>query len=187
MYSHHPTLLSSNDLPLQELLAARLDGEIFSIGRGFAPIDEFDGPALRAASLAFGVNARLIAEQRTAAWIWGARSASPPRHEFCVALDARVAHRLSSWMTVREVMIDAEDVATIGRLQVTTALRTAVDLARFSEDFAADLPTVAALMRIGGFGELDCLAQLERRRNLPNKRVAARRLSECANYPEFTR
>ncbi|MDP3207970.1 MAG: type IV toxin-antitoxin system AbiEi family antitoxin [Rhodoglobus sp.] len=177
MTHRQPTVLSREDLPLAELLAARLDGEVFAIGRGFAPVDEFDLPSLRAASLSSGLNGRLIAEQHTAAWIWGARVAPPSPHEFCAALDARVAHSLSSWLTVREVMIDAADVVVVGGVQVTTPLRTAIDLARFSSHFDADRRVVAALMHLGDFGLPECVAQLDRRRNLPNKRMAAERLS----------
>lgn len=176
-----PLVLSSDDLPLPELLAARLDGEVFSIDRCFAPLDEFDQPRMRAACLARGLNARLIAERRTAAWIWGAREHPPHPHEFCVSLSARVAHRISGRMLVREVMIDPEDISEVEGVQVTTPLRTVSDIVRFSDDFGAqEVAEVIALMRIGDLDLERCLDQLDRRRNLPNKRLAASRLRRCA-------
>ena len=44
-----PPVLDTHDLPLAELCAARLDGELFAIDDGWAPLDEPDLPAFRAA------------------------------------------------------------------------------------------------------------------------------------------
>jgi len=173
-----PSLLSTDDLPLAELCAARLEGELFPVDRTFSPIDLPDTTLRRAESLSLGLNERLIAEQHTAAWIWGALASPPNPHEFCTALDARIAHRAARWMSVREVVIDAGDVTTHGALRVTTPLRTSVDLARFSARFGElEVHAVHALMALGGFGVADCLAVLGRRRNLPGKHLAADRLA----------
>lgn len=173
-----PSLLSTDDLPLAELLAARLDGELFALDRGFSPIDLPETSLRRAEALAGGLNERLIAEQHTAAWVWGALSSPPVLHEFCTALDARVAHRAARWMSVREVVIDEMDVTAHGTLRLTTPLRTCIDLARFSVRFGElEVHAVRALMGIGGFGTAECLNALERRRNLPGKVLAAERLA----------
>ena len=45
-------MLGTDDLPLAELCAARIDGDLFAIDEGWAPIDEPDLPSLRAAVVA---------------------------------------------------------------------------------------------------------------------------------------
>ena len=83
-------------------------------------------------------------------------------------------------MTVREVVLDPEDVQLVGSLHVTSPLRTAVDLARFSSRFGeSEAHTLRTLMHLGGFGVQQCIDQLNRRRNLHNKRLAAERLIRC--------
>lgn len=174
-----PPVLSPADLPLAELLAARLDGELFGVGAAFAPVDEVERPLHRAASLA-GTNPRLIAEQRTAAWIWGALPDPPTRHEFCSTLSERVAHPTSRWLAVREVVLDADDLAVLAGRQVTTPLRTCVDLARFSPSFGEqERSIVRGLSSAHAFGMSELRRLLDRRRNLPHKALATERLSTC--------
>lgn len=179
MTPRSPLVLSADDLPLAELLAARLDGEVFGIGSGFASVAELEQPQHRAASLG-AANSRLIAEQRTAAWIWGALTRPPERHEFCSTLTERVAHQSSRFITVREVVLDPDDVITLAGRQVTTPLRTCLDLARFSAEFGRpERAIVRDLMSLAGVGMLDFTRHLNRRRNLPHKTVALARLTEC--------
>jgi hypothetical protein len=176
-----PPVLSRFDLPIAELAAARLDGEVFSVDDCYAPVDEIEQPAHRARALGAILRDRLIAEQRSAAWIWGAIERPPLRHELCVAIGARVRPPGVPWMSVREVVIAAEEIATVADVLVTTPLRTAVDLARFSARFGDDeARAVGRLMLIGGFGAAECVESMNRRRNLPNKRQAADRLSRVS-------
>lgn len=173
-----PLVLSGRDLPLPELNAARLDGELFALGAGFAPVDELESPRHRATALRAGLHERLIAEQHTAAWVWGALAAAPSPHEFCSTLHARVGHLSTRWLTVREVVIEPSEIEVIAGLAVTVPLRTAVDLTRFSRVFGvAEASVVRQLGSLGGFGIDDCIAELDRRRNLPHKRQAFLRLS----------
>jgi hypothetical protein len=172
-----PAVLSACDLPLPELQAARLDGELFAIDGCFSPIDEIEQQRHRAASLAAVVPARLIAEQHSAAWVHGALELPPARHEFCADTRARVRPSAPPF-SLREVVIDPEDVIEIGGIGVTTPLRTTLDLARFCVDFGmAERVIACRLMAIGRFEFEDCLAALNRRRNLPGKRQAIARLS----------
>lgn len=172
-----PSVLSANDLPFAELLAARLDGELFRIDDCFAPVDEIEQPAHRARALRAGLPERLIAEQRSAAWIWGALDAPPRIHELCAAIGARTRSPSVSWIRLREVVIEPNEITTIDGMQLTTPLRTVVDLARFSVRFdEGEELLVAWLMRHYGFTVADCVADMNRRRNLPNKRQAIARL-----------
>jgi len=171
-------VLSPRDLPLAELTAARLDGELYSLVDAFCPVDELETPALRARALLSGRSPRLIAELGTAAWVWGAMPVVPTAHEFCADLAARARLAPSSGVVVRELVLDPDDVVEFAGARVTTPLRTAVDLARFRAGFAeGDADVVRALASIGRFDVDDCLALMERRRNLPAKRRAAQRLT----------
>jgi len=166
-----PSVLSESDLPLPELCAARLDGELFRVDHAFTPVDEIEQPRHRAHALRAGLSERLIAEQLSAAWIWGAVDAPPSPHQFCVALDARVGRARPPWMLVREVVIDEHDVVEFGSALVTSRLRTAVDLARFATSFDP------AVVRRLGVDPGEAVAEIERRRNLPGKKRALARLS----------
>jgi hypothetical protein len=171
-----PPVLGALDLPAAELNAARLDGEVFALDECFCPIDEIEQSVHRARALAAILPARLIAEQRTAAWIFGVLDRPPTRHQVCADIDARTRPP-SVRIGVREVVLADGDVLTLGGMRVTTPLRTTVDLARFSPVFAGDeLTIIRALAAIGHFGLAECGAMLERGRNLPAKRRALSRL-----------
>jgi hypothetical protein len=179
-----PRVLSGRDLPLAELTAARLDGELYAVDECFSPLDELESTAQRAQAVLATFPRRLIAEQHTAAWVFGAQPAPPSVQQFCVSIEARTRPAIALRVTVREVVIDDDDLLTVSGLPVTTPLRTAVDLARCAADFGdRDLPILAELMRVGGFGVDECAVMLNRRRNLPDKRVALARLVVAASLP----
>lgn len=172
-----PAVLSTDDLPAAELCAARLDGELFAVGDGYCPVDEIEHPGHRAAALHRGQSDRLIAEQLSAAWVWGALDAPPSHVQFCVATGARVSHSPARWMTMREVVIDPEEIADLDGRLVTTPVRTVLDLVRFSATFgAAEVHVVRRL----GVALADVTRAIEGRRNLPNKKRAVARLALCA-------
>ena len=182
-----PAVLSHHDLPQAELNAALLDGEVYAVDECFSPIDEIDQRSHRALALASLLPERLlpepllperlIAEQRTAAWVLGALARPPFHHQFCAAIDARVRPSGMIRVTVREVVIDETDLLECAGLRVTTPLRTVVDLARFSPSFGdEEVRLVKNLMSLGGFGVEECKAMLDRRQNLPAKRLAHQRI-----------
>jgi hypothetical protein len=174
-----PPVLSPGDFPLAELTAARLDGELYCVDDGFIPIDEVEHPAHRARALGAGVPDRIIAEQSSAAWVWGALDTPPRHHQFCAAIGARVSRSSVQWCTVREVVIDESEIVAFDTLAVTTPLRTAVDLLRFTPDFSTrEQRIVRRLMILGEFSALDCELEMSARRNLPNKRRALLRLRQ---------
>ncbi|CAN5261486.1 hypothetical protein BH09ACT1_BH09ACT1_20500 [soil metagenome] len=178
-----PEVLTPLELPLAELNAARLDGELFALDEGFVPVDQVEGRRHRALALTQFSAGRLIAEQRTAAWVYGASPSAPPQHQFCAPMGARVTPR-SGWMLrlkVREVVIDAADVIELSGLRITTPVRTVVDLVRIADVFGdADAALVRDLMSVTGVTFEDCRALMERRRNLPAKRRALDRLERVS-------
>ena len=175
-------MLSRFDLPIAELSAARLDGELYAVDDGYSPVDVPCGPHERAASIADYCQGRLMAEQRTAAWIWGALELPPARHELCASLGARArpAHPIRT--SVREVVIDEGEFAVVGGIAVTTPLRTVIDLARFSERFGeAERDIVRQLAARSGITFERCRIEMDARTNLPNKRRALTRLASALN------
>lgn len=169
------TALTTHDFPLAELHALRLDGQLVAIDDAFMPIDQPDGPSQRAAALAQLCQHRLIAEQRTAAWIWGASESPPSRHELCASIGARTRPSEARRMVVREVVVGDEELRTLSGVAVTAPLRTAIDLARFQSSFDAEL--VARLLAIANLNVDDCVRELRRRRNLPRKKLALARFA----------
>jgi hypothetical protein len=168
--------LTAADLPLAELIAARLDGDLFALNLSFFAIDEFETPALRAASLRPHTPPNLTAERNTAAWVWGARAAPPRVHEFCSGMGTRGRPGGPLAMTVREVVIDPSEIRSVGGLGVTDPRRTLLDLLRFETDFDPLVATRLAVL--AGVDGADCADDLERRRNLPYRRRALARLSD---------
>lgn len=174
------TVLTRADLPLAELCAARLDGEVFAIDEGYSPIDVPSGPLERAASIAHYCQGRLMAEQRTAAWVWGALELPPARHELCASLGARARPAFPIRTSVREVVIDEQGFIVLSGVPVTTPLRTVIDLARFSSRFEdAERAVVVRLASVYGFALDQCRAEMDARTNLPNKRRALTRLASA--------
>ena len=174
------TVLSPTDFPTPELTALVLDGEAFRVDQCIAPVDTVPGPVLRAAALVAELPPRLIAEQHTAAWVWGIVSDPPQRHEVCADITARIRPTLGSRLCVREVVVLHEDVTLIAGLTLTTPMRTAIDLARFVDDWNDDeARIVRGLLALGQCDILDCARAMNRKRNLPNKRLALERLSGC--------
>jgi hypothetical protein len=174
------SILSRHEFPASELGALVLDGEVYRVDQCVAPVDEIAGPLLRAAALAAELPPRLIAEQHSAAWIWGAQPNPPGRHEVCADIAARARPALGALLNVREVVLLHEDTAVLAGLTVTTPMRTAIDLARFVRRWDDDeAEVVRTLLALGGVNILDCARAMNRKRNLPNKRVALERLARC--------
>lgn len=172
-----PPVLSRLDLPEAELCAAQLDGQLYRVDECFSPIDEVERCTNRAAALAAILPARLIAEQRTAAWLLGVLERAPAVHQVCVSAHARARPAAARRLSVREVEIDDSEILRIGGTALTTPQRTAIDLARACTDFGiAERGIVAGLLRLGGLGFDDCRTAIEARRHLPQKSRALARI-----------
>jgi hypothetical protein len=175
------SVLSRLEFPASELGALVLDGEVYRVDDGVAPVDEVAGPPLRAAALAAELPPRLIAEQHSAAWVWGAQELPPQRHEVCADITARARPARGALLSVREVVLLHEDTALLAGILVTTPMRTAIDLARFVPEWNDDEATIVRiLLELGRCSILDCARVMNRRRNLPGKRIALERLAGCA-------
>jgi len=172
-----PAVLGTDDLPLAELCAARIDGELMRIGDGWAPIDEPDLPALRAAAVAIRMPRRLVIERLSAAWVHGALAVAPSIAQFCVPHDSRIAVILDRRATVREVRIDDEEIVEFRGIRCTSIARTAFDLVR---ETSLDDDTVVGAVGAMAIAYPQLLSHLRDRLHaagrIPHKSVAGARI-----------
>ncbi|MGV8969412.1 MAG: type IV toxin-antitoxin system AbiEi family antitoxin [Microbacteriaceae bacterium] len=175
--SRLPSVLTTSDLPLAELCAAQLDGQVFRIDECFEPVDIVYIRSQRAQAIGSLWSGKFIAERSSATWIWGATQRAPLRHELCVSLGARARPATGHGVSVREVVIENDEFVTLGGMRVTTPLRTLIDLARFApEGDSSVIETMISLARIGSITRAQCAAALERRKNIPHKTIAWQRI-----------
>ena len=166
-------VLADADLSPAELQAARLDGEVYDLAGAFCLIGELESPAHRARAVLQTRSPRLIAELRTAAWIWGA-APEPVHLEFSVTPEARARLSPAHHIAVREIVYEAGDLERLEGYGVTSPLRTILDLARFAEPF--DPPVVTRLAALAGLDLDDVLDALATRSGIPAKHRARARL-----------
>ena len=177
--AQHLNDLLDFDLPLAELSAARLDGEVAALGHGYAPIDVPAGVSARARSLARVLPRRLIADRRTAAWVHGAIERLPQRVDACARTKSRPSALLIFVGSIREVVIDDAEVTRFDSVCVTTPLRTIFDLLReaeFDGDAARVVQRLAALYSVS---HETCTRYLDGRPHLPNKALTRSRLARA--------
>jgi hypothetical protein len=201
MTSSLPPLLTSADLPLPELQAAALDGDVYRLDRAFCSLAEFDVPWRRAAAVAPIFGQEFVVARSSAAWVWGAIALAPTTHEGYRPLypsvgqgDTVVDRPRSSprrWrdspvgMSVSEVVLDVDDVVDFGEVSVTSPVRTVVDLVRAEAWSAKIAEAVRSLCSSHRVDRVACDAVLDRGRNLPHKRRARGRLDAILTPAEL--
>ncbi len=134
-----------------------LDGVVVKVfGEAFRAVSEPESPALRAAALAHqipaGLAARAALARLCAAWVYGC---APPPAIISVAISSR--HRSTalpprSGCVLHEVHLEEFDVVRLGGALVTTAVRTAVDVAIHEQPASAR----AVLAAMAVHPELGC-------------------------------
>ncbi|MHC2186028.1 hypothetical protein ACVLV4_001675 [Rathayibacter agropyri] len=125
-----PAVLLPGHLPLAELCAARLDGEVVGLDEGFLVADLPLGVPERLAALAAILPRGAVADRLSAAWVYGALHDPPQVHSASVDRRHRLRPPLSSRLRCHEVLLDDGDVLVHNDTAVTTAVRTLIDLAR---------------------------------------------------------
>ena len=108
-------------LSAAELSAARLDGHLVELGEGYIPADAVETTHLRAASLAVLLGATLAATHLSAAWVYGAIDAAPPRHTVQRAVPRRIHHVIDRRDPVPGRIIGDDDLAR-GRRRAASPL-----------------------------------------------------------------
>ena len=121
-----PLLFDRSVLPLAELFALVLDGQLYRVGDSFATSDTPDTPALRAHAFAALRPGRTVADRGSAAWIHGTRSVPPLRPQVCI--DRASRGRVPSGFDAHQHALDRGDAVELSGVRVTAPLRTAMDL-----------------------------------------------------------
>lgn len=171
------SVLSAADLPLAELSAARLDGELFALDECYALSDLPVGPDERGQALAAILPERGIGDHDSAAWVHGARTEPPMVHTFAVNIASRAYMPPSLRYRVHEVVIPPADVIRIGGCAVTAPLRTLSDLARSRASWTdADVAVLIRLAELAGADEERILDYLTATTRLPGKNRARQRI-----------
>lgn len=172
-------VLSSSDLPLPELCAARIDGEVFAIDECFATIDADDTPALRGAALLSLTGPRAVAVLESALWVHGLSAAAPDVHQVRTSRRDRVRLPAIRRLVAGTAQFHDGDVIRAGGMSVTTLERTVTDML-LADDFG---PQRCRLVRIA----LDvhpalvagCASRIQSADHLPGKHRALRRLTDA--------
>jgi hypothetical protein len=136
MTATYPLLLDGDDLPLQELRALCLDGQLFRVGDLFVSADTPDTPELRARAFVAAAPVWAVADRGTAAWIHGTRGAAPALPQVCVESRRRGGRQTVS-LDACYRSIGSGEIVEVGPARVTTALQTAIDLLSAPADFGA--------------------------------------------------
>lgn len=174
-----PRLLAPGVVPLSELLALCLDGQLYRVGDAFATLDTPESAALRADAFAAGSPRGTIADRGTAAWIHGSRPRPPQRLQVCVDASRR-GGRLPGDVDGRQCIIRPGDTVRFGRVLVTSPSRTAMDLLLTEKEFTPErFDEVVYLQRLSG-GDTEALARTLRRRARPGSARALQRLEDGA-------
>lgn len=175
-----PAVLGTDDLPLAELCAARIDGDLFAIDEAWAPIDEPDVPSLRAAVVALRVSRSLIIERLSAAWVHDAVDTPPRTAQFCVPHGSRIATIADRRVSIREVVLTDDEFVELGGVRCTTPARTAFDLLRESSLADADSERIVArLIATRPRLEDQIRERFDRARRMPHRARALVRLDHA--------
>ena len=183
-----PAVLGTRDLPLAELCAARIDGDLFAIDDAWAPIDEPDLPSFRAAVVALRIPRALVIERRSAAWVHGALDLPPRIAEFCVPHRERIAAVSDRRAHVREVTLADGDVVEFGGVRCTSVARTGFDLLRDAglADEIAESVVVRLCSERPPLAD-DLGARLDAARRMPHRALAIERLTRVRGSLEESR
>jgi len=171
-----PGVLDERTMPDAALRAAVLDGELYRIGEAYRSIDLPVDAAARAASLERATGGGAILAGRTAAWVWGVIPGLPEPRERIMPPHRGIGHSpapvLPGWRT-RTVRLGAAEVALVGGVAVTTARRTAIDLA--CADSSEDA-WLAGLVALAGLSIEQLIDDLAARRRLRGRDAAIARV-----------
>ncbi|TCL83858.1 MULTISPECIES: type IV toxin-antitoxin system AbiEi family antitoxin [unclassified Rathayibacter] len=170
-----PSVLLPGQLPLAELCAARLDGEVVALDEGFLLADLPVGPAERGAALRAVVPAKAVADRLSAAWVHGTMPAAPAVHSASIDRRNRLHPPMLARVRFHEVRLTDEDVVLLGGCSVTTPERTLIDLARTRSTCDDDL--LRSLAAVTGVSLERVLERLDSGPPVSSRRIALLRLT----------
>jgi hypothetical protein len=161
---------------IAELSACTLDGEFALVDSGFVLSDSPDSAVMRARIVVSRVDARAVVASWSAAWVHGAIFNAPPRHTVALRDGLRLRLSPEHRYDIAQMAFEPQDVEGSLGAYVTTPLRTAIDLARFTSEDPRLEGALMTLLSMASATEEDVSDVLERGNNLPYKQRAYRRL-----------
>ncbi|WP_353810055.1 hypothetical protein [Agromyces sp. SYSU T00194] len=164
-----PSLLSADDLPLAELCALRIDGEVMALPAGWAPVDEPDRPEQRARSVRLAVGRDVIAARLTAAWVHGAVPAPPSVPQVCVRIGARRGNDPTVRCELSELRLAEDEIVRWGPAAATTPERTAFDLLRTAHAPEAHRRAAMRVLEFAGIALDEFRGRVVGRSRLPGR------------------
>jgi len=172
-------MLGPDDLPLAELCAARLDGDVSALHGAFIPIDEPDLPGLRANAVAPDADTSLILERRSAAWVHGAVGLPPHTPQLCRSSAARSTVHPGP-QHVRELRLAADEIVQFDGVRCTSRARTAFDLLRDPDEPCDEIARIVAhLIELDRGLACALRARLDRSARVPFRALARSRLDRA--------
>jgi hypothetical protein len=141
------SILLRGELPLVEMRAMRLDGQLYPLADNWCPMDVVETPLVRAAAIMAGRSARLIGDLETAAWIWGALPQLLRPIRLCSDTRARARSAPGSDAVVRELTLTDADIVRLGPYATLTPSRTMHELTRQGRSSREILAALADVVR----------------------------------------
>lgn len=177
-----PDLLTLQDFTIAELSACSLDGELMALDNAYICTDMPDGKMVRARAVGLNVDRRCVTASWSAAWVHGAISFPPLLHTVALRDGLRLRFDPVKRYNIAQMSFGVADVEGTPGAYVTTPLRTAVDLARFTAQDPRLTSALIFLLRLAKAQEEDVSAILERAQHLPHKKRAYRRLGAALAF-----
>lgn len=181
-----PRVLTPADLPLAELHAARLDGEVFSIDEFFSPLDEVPDLRLRGDALFALAGRGAVAELESAVWLYGLVMDPPLVHTVTVDRTHRITLPRTRRLRVRETRIFTDDIHRIGAMSVTSPVRTIFDILMAKDFTEVSRRHITSLLSKAGADLTKCRSRINAIPNMPGRHEALARLNSLG-HPELTR
>ena len=145
-------------------------------------IDAIPGAGLRLdAHLATGLKDAVAIEQ-SALWVHGVLT-HPPRDLAVAGLHGARLYVDIPHARVRELNIGSDDCTQVGNKLVTSAARTAADIARYSPDDPCAVRQLVSLAHVTNYRTEDALEIVGRTVHLPFARRARQRLRAALAHP----
>lgn len=121
----------ADELPLAELCAARIDGDLSMFGAAYVPLDAVVDVQLRVRVARLGAPNDSVVAGMTAAWVYGAVPALPARRTLCFAHGQVKRIPSSVDFLVRDVRLSESEILHLPGGAITEPLRTMIDIARY--------------------------------------------------------
>ncbi len=173
-----PPLLDERDLPVPQLRAAVLDGDLYPLGERFRPVDLPQDPVARAGALRHVAAHARVLSGRTAAWIWGATPILALPYSVIVPSTAAVGHPTGledRLVQARSAQLRLGDIARLDGVPVTSPLHTAIGLiCEAADDW--DPPTILRLADCTDGGLIRLESELRSRPRVVGRRRGLSRL-----------